>query len=308
MRALLVVNPKATATTKRGRDVLVHAVSSDLKVEVVETQRRGHAAALGRDAVAEGLELVVTLGGDGTVNEVVNGLLSEGPGGHVPALAVVPGGSTNVFARALGLPRDPVEATGQILEALRAGRRRTIGLGQADERYFTFCAGMGIDGEVVRRVEAKRRRGKRSTNGLYVRTTVRSIYGSVDRRHPPLTLHVDGEPDVEGLQLGFVQNTAPWTYLGSRAVDPCPDASFETGLDVYALRSLSTLTALRQARQLLTANGRAPRGRSVVARHDLQSLSLTSEHPMPFQVDGDYLGERTAVAFRSVPRALEVIV
>src|SRR5438067_1577414 len=104
MRALLVVNPKATATTKRGRDVLV-----------------------------------VALGGDGTVNEVVNGLLAEGPGGHVPMLAVVPGGSTNVFARALGLPRDPVEATGQILEALRAGRRRTVGLGLADDRYFTFC-------------------------------------------------------------------------------------------------------------------------------------------------------------------------
>ncbi|MDQ1688807.1 MAG: hypothetical protein QOK42_1782 [Frankiaceae bacterium] len=307
MRALLVVNPKATATTKRGRDVLVRAVSSDLKVEVVETERRGHAAELARDAVAEGVELVVALGGDGTVNEVVNGLLAEGPGSHVPALAVVPGGSTNVFARALGLPRDPVEATGQILEALRAGRLRRIGLGRADDRYFTFCAGLGLDGAVVRQVEAQRRRGKRSTNALYVRTAVRSIYGAPDRRSPPLTLQVDGEEPISGLQLGFVQNTAPWTYLGARAVDPCPEASFETGLDVYALRSLRTVTVLRQLRQLLTPNGRPPRGRAVVARHDLPQLRLSADHPLPFQVDGDYLGERVAVTFRAVPNAIDVI-
>ena len=307
MRALLVVNPKATATTKRMRDVLVRAVSSDLKVEVVETERRGHAAELARDAVAEGIELVVTLGGDGTVNEAVNGLLAEGTGGHLPALAVVPGGSTNVFARALGLPRDPVEAAGQIIEALRAGRRRRIGLGKADDRYFTFCAGLGIDAEVVRQVEAQRRRGKRSTNALYVRTAIRAVYGSTDRRHPPLTVHIDGEDEVSGLQLGFVQNTAPWTYLGARAVDPSPDASFETGLDLYALRTLRTMTALRQLRQILSANGRPPRGRAVVARHDLAELTLSSDRPLPFQVDGDFLGERTRVVFRSVPAALDVV-
>lgn len=307
MRALLVVNPKATATTKRSRDVLVHAVSSDLKVEVVETERRGHAMDLARDAVAEGLELVVALGGDGTVNEVVNGLLADGPGGHVPALAVVPGGSTNVFTRALGLPRDPVEATGQILEALQAGRRRRIGLGKADQRYFTFCAGLGIDGEVVRQVEARRRRGTRATNGLYVRTTVRAIYTSSDRRHPPLTLLVPGEEPVAGLALGFVQNTAPWTYLGSRAVDPSPAASFDTGLDLYALRNLRTVTALRQLRQILTSSGRPPRGRAVVSRHDLAELTLNSETPQPFQVDGDFLGERTTVVFRAVPSALDVV-
>jgi diacylglycerol kinase family enzyme len=250
----------------------------------------------------------VVHGGDGTVNEVVNGLLAEGPGGHVPALAVVPGGSTNVFARALGLPRDPVEATGQILEALRAGRRRQIGLGLAGERYFTFCAGLGIDAEVVRRVEAQRRRGKRATNALYVRTAVRAVLGSADRRHAPLTLQVAGEPEVEGLQLGFVQNSAPWTYLGARAVDPCPEASFETGLDLYGLRTLRTTTVLRQLRQLLTANGRPPRGRSVVARHDVDELTLTAEHPLPFQVDGDFLGERTAVRFRAVPNAIAVVV
>src|SRR3954467_9139974 len=151
MRALLVVNPKATATSARVRDVLARALGSDLKVDLVETQRRGHAIALGTRATQEGYDLVVALGGDGTVNEIVNGILngdtSPGPRTDQPALAVVPGGSTNVFSRALGIPRDPVEATGSLLDALREDRSRWIGLGKVGspdpngtttERWFTF--------------------------------------------------------------------------------------------------------------------------------------------------------------------------
>ncbi|GAA2927256.1 hypothetical protein GCM10020221_24030 [Streptomyces thioluteus] len=162
MRALLVVNPSATTTSARTRDVLVHALASDLKLEVATTEYRGHARDLARAAAESGnTELVVALGGDGTVNEVVNGLLHRGPDPEgLPRLAVVPGGSTNVFARALGLPNEPVEATGALLDALRDGTGRTIGLGHAggtpgteDEgapgRWFTFCAGFGFDAGVV---------------------------------------------------------------------------------------------------------------------------------------------------------------
>src|SRR5689334_9430047 len=130
MRAVLVVNPKATATTLRTRDVLAAALSSDLHVDVVETKGRGHAIELAAQATETGCDLIVALGGDGTVNEIVNGILSDGPKPGLPDIAVVPGGSTNVFARALGMPAAPVEATGQILEALREGRSRRIGLGQ----------------------------------------------------------------------------------------------------------------------------------------------------------------------------------
>src|SRR5450631_91568 len=167
MRAVLVVNPNATATTLRTRDVLAAALSSDLRVDSQETKGRGHAIELATQAVETGADLVVALGGDGTVNEVVNGILSEGVRPGLPDLAVVPGGSTNVFARALGMPASAVEATGQILEALREGRSRRIGLGKANERWFTFCAGLGIDAAVVERVEQKRAKGKRSTHSLY---------------------------------------------------------------------------------------------------------------------------------------------
>src|SRR6195952_4591315 len=134
MRALVVVNPVATSTTAKMRDVIVGALGSQLKVDLVETGHRGHAHELGAQAAAEGIDLVVAVGGDGTVNEVVNGILERGPSPESPMLAVVPGGSTNVFSRALGRSRDPVEATAEILDALRAERIRSVGLGTASIR------------------------------------------------------------------------------------------------------------------------------------------------------------------------------
>ncbi|GAC1612014.1 MAG: diacylglycerol kinase family protein [Mycobacteriales bacterium] len=306
MRALLVVNPTATATTVRAQDVLAHALASETKLDVAHTESRGHAMLLARQAAEDGLDLVVALGGDGTVNEVVNGLLTNGPGAAVPALAVVPGGSTNVFARALGLPRSPVEATGNLLEAIAAGRRRTIGLGLADDRWFTFCAGLGLDAAVVRRTDQRRSSGRRATPALFVREAVAEFFTGADRRHPPLTVTRTGAEPAQ-LGLALVCNTTPWTYLGERPVQPCPAASFETGLDLFGLRRLGTVTTLRHLRQILSPRPR-PRGRGLVALHDLAGCTIRAATPQPFQLDGDDLGERTAVVFRSVPRALDVLV
>lgn len=310
MRGLLVVNPKATTTTLRGRDVLVSALGDTLKLDCAETTHRDHAIELGRQAKAEGYDTVLVLGGDGTVNEVVNGMLSSGPSPDVPALAIVPGGSTNVFARALGLPASPMEATGQLLEALRAGRSSRVGLGQADDRWFTFCAGLGLDAAAVARVEERRAKGKRSTPGLYVRSTVNRFFLGTNRRSAPLTLTAPGTAaasEPQPIFVGLVCNTSPWTYLGDRRVEPCPDASFETGLDVMALRRLGLFTTLRASRRLLM--GSAPRGRSVISLHDLAEFTISAADGMqPFQVDGDALGERASVTFRSVPGALRVIV
>ncbi|GAC1440162.1 MAG: diacylglycerol kinase family protein [Mycobacteriales bacterium] len=306
MRALLVVNPKATATTARARDVLAHALASETKLDVVHTNARGHATELARQAAVDGLDLVVALGGDGTVNEVVNGLLADGPGASVPALAVVPGGSTNVFARALGLPESPIEATGDLLEALRVDRRRTLGLALADDRWFTFCGGLGFDASVVRRTDSKRAHGRKASPSLFVTEAVAEFFTGARRRHPPLTLTRQGaEPEQLGIAL--VCNTAPWTYLGRRPVLPCPAASFDTDLDVFGLRKLGTVTTLRNLRRILSAEPRL-RGRQVLSLHDLPALTVSSREPLPFQLDGDDLGERTSVTFRSVPAALDIIV
>lgn len=306
MRALLVVNPKATATTAGVRDVLAHALASETKLDVVQTQARGHATSLARQAAIDGLDVVVALGGDGTVNEVVNGLLADGPRSGLPALAVVPGGNANVFARALDLPSSPVEATSHLLEALRTERRRSVGLGKADDRWFTFCAGLGFDAQVVRRVERRRTDGVTATPALFVRQGLRQFFRHSARRStPPLTLQVPGARD-EQVRLALICNSDPWTYLGERPVRPCPGASFDSGLDLFALRSLATSSTLRHLRQILASRPR-PRGRAVIALHDCASFTLTCEEPTALQVDGDDLGDRTTVAFRSVPDALDIV-
>jgi diacylglycerol kinase family enzyme len=322
MRALLVVNPAATTTSARVRDVIGAALSNDLNLEVATTEYRGHARDLARQAAGGGeTELVVSLGGDGTVNEIVNGLLHHGPDPEaLPRLAVVPGGSTNVFARALGLPNDAVEATGALLDALRAGSSRTVGLGLAsgtpgteDEgvppRWFTFCAGLGFDAGVVGRVEQQRELGKRSTHALYLRQVARQFLGDPHRRHGTITLErPDAEP-VEGLMTAIICNTAPWTYLGNRPVYASPGASFDTALDVLGVARMSAASGARYAAQLLRSTPeRGPRGKHALTLHDLTDFTLHSQAPLPFQVDGDHLGLRTSATFTGVRRALRVIV
>jgi diacylglycerol kinase family enzyme len=311
MRALLVVNPNATTTTERGRDILVRALRSQVDLDVAYTQRRGHAVDLARDAARDGIDLVVTLGGDGTVNEAVNGLMTfdSGPAANRahdrPALAVVPGGSTNVFARALGLPSDWAEGTGAILEALRDRRERLVGLGRADDRYFTFCAGLGLDAEVMRRVDQFRHKGSTSTPWLYFRAFM-TEFATTNRRVPLLTLELPGEPATAGLTWMLVQNTAPWTYIGKRAVNPNPRASFDTGLDLLGLRQLEVASTTRTVSQLLSTR-REPKGKQVLRMHDLPGFTLTSAKPIAYQADGEYLGEVDKLDFASVPGALRVV-
>jgi diacylglycerol kinase family enzyme len=307
MRAVLVVNPRATATTLRTRDVLAAALSSDLRVDTFETKGRGHAIELGVQAVETGADLVVALGGDGTVNEIVNGILSEGVRPGLPDLAVVPGGSTNVFARALGMPSSAVEATGQILEALREGRSRRIGLGKADDRWFTFCAGLGIDAAAVERVESKRAKGKRSTHTLYVRSTVNRFFLATSRRRPPLRLSAPGMLEPREVYAALVCNTDPWTYFGEYPVRPCPDASFDLGLDALALSRLSLPTTLRVASRFF-AKDPHPHSKHAVLLHDQPEMLIEAiGGELPFQVDGDALGRRGKIRLTSVPSALRVI-
>jgi diacylglycerol kinase family enzyme len=309
MRAVLVVNPKATTTSELSRDVLVRALRSEVDLTVEYTRRRGHAADLARRAREQRVDVVVTLGGDGTVNEVINGLLRDddatGVGAEVPALAVVPGGSTNVFARALGLPRDTVEGAGVILDALHSGRTRSVGLGRADGRYFTFCAGFGLDAEVVRKVERARLRGRVSTPALYLRSTVAQFFLDGDRRTPSITLERPGEEAEPEIATVIVQNTAPWTYLGERPINPCPDASFDTGLDLLAMKVLHLPGTARAVAQIVSRRPH-PHGKHMLTLHDLPEFTLRSMRPLACQLDGDYLGERTKITFAAVPDAIRV--
>ena len=347
MRALLIANPYATSTTAVRREVITRALASELDLNVVQTRYRGHARHVAEGAARDGYELVLTLGGDGTVNEVVNGMLwacppaaagqptAEGPAAAQPAaggaaaggpsaaqptatesgatppgapiFAPLPGGSANVFTRALGLPADLVDATGQVLGALQERRTKNIGVGLADQRYFCANAGLGLDAEVVRVVDGQRARGRGASSAMYIMAAVRQFCAVTNRRVPALSLERDGAPALNGLFLGIVSNSSPWTYLGQRPVLASPRAGFDTGLDLLAVRTLGTLRTLNLVRQMLDG-GSGPSGRHVVSLHDQPVLTFRATRPVAFQVDGEYVGEREHVELRSIPNALRVLV
>ncbi len=311
MRALVVTNPSATAMSPRTRDVITRALGSELKLDVVETREPGHAAELAAQALSDTVDLVVAVGGDGTVNEVVDGLLSAGTT-EVPRLAVVPGGSANVFARALGFPSEPIEATSELLERLRAGRERRIGLGHLQTetiaRWFTFCAGVGLDAQVVRTVTRRRRAGARATPGLYMRVAIREhLRESLRaRRHrPSITVVQPGDLPHNRVEFAIVTNTTPWTYFGSRPLQPTPEASFDAGLDLFAFRRLGLTSTALTLRRLMA--GAPAHGRNIVQAHDQDRLVLEAGAPVAVQVDGDYLGEHQALTLRSIAAAITVI-
>lgn len=307
MRALLVGNPQATATSPRVQDVIAKALAAELQLDVAQTEYRGHAIELGAKATAQQYDYVIVVGGDGTVNEVVNGLLEAHPAQRIPTIGVVPGGSANVFARSLGLSNDPVEATGQLLEALQARRSRSISLGRVDGRWFVFTAGFGFDAEVVHQVELRRATGSKATPHLYARTAVAHFYRSALRRQPPITLQVPGNEPIEGLFLCVVSNSTPWTYFKARPVEVSPRASFDTGLEIFAMRKARTLAALRTMWQVTHTHSQ-PGGHRAATFHDLSDFTLHARVPIELQVDGDFAGLHTSVRFHSVPNAISALV
>jgi diacylglycerol kinase family enzyme len=318
VRGLLIVNRHATSMTATVTDLAVRSLAGLVDLDVERTRYRGHAREL---AAASDADLVIVHGGDGSINEAVNGLMSRAviPGGNdppqtppvagggKPRVAVIPGGGANVLARALGLPLDAAAAIRQLREAIVAGRHRTIGLGLAADRYFTFSAGLGMDAEVVREVDRMRAQGRRESVPLFLRAMVRQYYRGTDRHQPALSLERDGEPPVSGLFMTIITNRSPWTYFRGRPLLPVPNPDFNSGLDLLALRRIRLTTIFNAVGQMLYVRSRPPRGRDMVSVLGSETLTLRSTRPIALQADGEYLGETEAVKFQFVPRALGVV-
>lgn len=305
---MLIVNPFATATSPAGRDALVNTLSSHFIVDTEHTTHRGHAGELGARATAEGYDAVIVHGGDGSVNEAVNGLLpppgQDAPHGRIPAVAVIPGGSANVFARSLGIDPDPLKATHQVLGLLDHGTVRRIGLGHAAGRWFLFNTGMGIDAMVVHAMEDKRHAGKAATPARYFWTTVACVLRAP--KHPPtFEVTIGNELPIPGVQYGFVSNTRPWTYLGTREIRTNPTTTYDTGLGVFGATSTSVLNTLPLAARLLAQ--RDPTTRHTVGFDDVERVRFRSAEPLDVQMDGDYIGAHTDLSFGHRPDALTVI-
>jgi diacylglycerol kinase family enzyme len=211
-----------------------------------------------------------------------------------------------VFARALGLPNDPIEATGALLDGLRSGGRRAVSLGQVDDRWFVFAAGIGFDAAIVAGVERQRQKGKRSTHTLYTRVGIREFLRS-DRRHPKLHIELPDGTVLDDVYFAVIANADPWTYVGNRPLHPTPEVSFDTGLALYARRRMSAPGVLYSMARLSGDHPHIGR-RGAHLAHDLDGLTIRADEPMPVQVDGDLLTPREKLTFHSELRAINVIV
>jgi diacylglycerol kinase family enzyme len=300
---LVIANPSATAVGLGQRDALIRTLCEISTVEVVNTSSRGHAITLAGDAMrTRTADVVIGLGGDGTVNEIVNGLLADGVHGGIPALGVIPAGATNVFSRSLGFPNDPHAATVMLLESLRSGWYRNINLGRVDERYFVFCAGIGLDAAIIEQVEEQRDLGRKSTLFLTAATALSNLFSE---RWPSLQLKLPSGLRIDGLRWMIVTKTDPWTFINNRPLRPTPHACFELGMDIYARRRTMPLGLLWSLVQMSRQPPRSP-GRRVHREHDVGEFAVQAEEPVPVHVDGDMLGRRRNLEFRCAFRALRV--
>ena len=297
---MLISNPRAGSASPRTREVISKALAADFKVEVEETTARAHATELARDAVDRGFDAVIVFGGDGTINEVMQSLVETDV-----ALGILPGGSTNVAARSLGIPANPVEATAFLSERLRSRTPHRVNVGRFGPRYFLFSAGLGLDGEVVKRVEAEPDGKGRNHDWLFLRHALRAGAGPYRAMEPSISMSVDGgEP--ERVLLAICCNARPFTYLKKIPVDVCPQAHLDGQLDVFGLASIKLGTIPRIAWAVL-ASGSHIRWRSARYHHDVRSISLKADQPLPAQADGDYIGEFEGAEIALVPNALDLI-
>ncbi len=300
MRVLLIVNTTASAVTARRRVRIQRALSADHRLEVTETSRRGHAARIARGAAYDGVDVVAVLAGDGTLNEAADGLA-----GTRTALAPLPGGSTNVFARTIGVSADPVEATNQLVHSLERRSFLRIGIGVANGRRFLFHLGAGFDAAVIHQVERRSTLKRHAAHALFIFYAFNTWFRHYDR-----SIRFDIKADDEDLATGayvVVSNTSPYTYLGSRPLIINPHAGLDRALAITMFRDLSigalipaTISALGQAR--LTE--RHPR---IEMRSDVTRLTIAGDREFAWQVDGDYLGLVSHLDVHYEPEALTIV-
>lgn len=309
VRLLMVVNAFASSVTARNRVIVHQALSKRHEVAVVETNRRGHASRFAHDAARRGLDAVIAFGGDGTLNEVATGLA-----GSRTALGVLPGGSTNVFARTIGLVNDPVAAVRQLVDALEVESVRSVGLGRVNDRFFCFHTGIGFDAAVVAAVERHAQVKRWAGHPLFVTAALRTWIRGYDRSRPHFGIEVlDADPgsqgpeQVPGSLFTVVLNSNPYTFLGNRPFDLSAAASLDAPLVAISFTSLTALSLLGTITGALRGGGVRP-AEHLVVQTGVRHLVVTHDVAFPYQVDGDYLGDTNSLALTYEPEVLRLVV
>lgn len=294
---VLIVNPNAGRLTEQVRNDVIASLRARLKVEVFATTARDTGISIAQEAVEAGARLVIAFGGDGHVNEIANGLA-----GTDSVLGVVPGGTMNVFARALGLPLDPFDAIEHLREAMHRPPR-TVPLGQMDERYFTFSAGCGFDAEAAERVERYVPNKGRFGELFFFWSAFRVLAGSHRHRSPTLTL--TGPFGTERVAMAIASNAGPYAYLMDRPIDVAPEVRLEGGIDVFALRTMR-IEAFPTYAWRAAVSGDLIHHTDVFYANDLDGFELHGDRPFSRHVDGEPLPPRSSASFRVVQDVLKV--
>lgn len=302
MRLLLIVNTFASSVTARSMVVIRKAFSADHEVDLVETSRRGHATRLARGAAHDGYDAVIVMGGDGTLNEAANGLV-----GTDTALATLPGGSTNVFARTIGLPNDPIEATGVLLEAFSRNSIRPAGLGAVNGRYFLFHTGLGFDAAVVEQVERRSSFKRYAGHPLFVYSGFSTWFRHYDHSRPRMAVRFPDGTVIDDGYMTIVLNTSPYTYLGNIPLNFAPEATLDNGLSVLVVRTMDFVKVLTLIGSALGSGKLLRSSRHAALVHDVSSFDVIGHGPLPYQVDGDFLGNADALHFEHRPGALRLV-
>ena len=289
MRLMLVVNTSASSVTPRARVVVQKALSSGHDVVTKETSRRGHAARLAQGAAADGFEAVVVLGGDGTLNEAANGLA-----GTPTVLGALPGGSTNVFARTVGMSADPVEATEQLLAALAKRSFKRVGLGRANGRYFVLHAGVGFDAAVVATVERAGSLKRYTGPAAFVLAALSCWAKGYDRRTPGFSVSA-GALEVPGAYFAICLNSDPYTFLGNRPLHVAPWTHLGGPLGMVVFDKLTLSTLLPVVAAALDGGVRSGGRPHLLTGGNLEGAMVTGLRPVPYQLDGEYAGEAESI-------------
>ena len=302
-RMLLIVNPFATTVSGRLKNLVVYALRGRYEIEAVETQRPNHATDLTREAVGEGFDLVVSFGGDGTLNEAANGLA----GTDLP-LTVLPGGSTNVVCRMIGIPTDVVDATEHLLQLADDLRPRRIDMGRVNGRHFIFSSGAGIDADVTRWVDDHPRLKARGGDATFTYAALRSYFRDYRGRPPMLEVEV-GDQRVSGLSA-IVQNSDPYTFFRSTPLRVCEDIAMDDG--TIALTTMRRASFMLDAPgilyRLFSRSGRLAQHRQAASFPRIQRATVRAlGDPLPLEVDGDYIGDTAEAVYEAAPGALLIV-
>jgi diacylglycerol kinase family enzyme len=304
-RMRVIVNPYATAIAARPdlRDLVVYALRERYDVEVADTEGPNHATALAREAVEDGVAAVLAFGGDGTINEVANGLA-----GSDSVLCCLPGGATNVYCRMVGIPTDVVDATEALLRRADTWAPRRVDLGRVNDRWFTFSAGAGLDASVVERVDSRPALKARFGPWFFAESAI-AIFLSRYVRNPPGVIASAGGREVRGVSV-FVQNAQPYTYFDARPVRLAESAAIDSGsLSAAVLTRASPLDVPTLAYRLLSRRARVAGHRRVAVFDAVPELRVRSidHRPVPVQVDGDFIGTSEEVVFAVAAGALRLL-